>query len=124
MSPQLFLKIKGLVIMPIGLAFVLATGPVITLFGGDVQPIGNYFAQLFGLLLVGIGWAMWKTPSGANPRLHDCVGNAACDLVAVALTVQAIMVGVLGPLAFLLAATYLVSAIGYGYGSLVALRAN
>ncbi len=124
MSPQLFLKIKGLVIMPIGLAFVLATGAVIALFGGDVQPIGNFFAQLFGLLLIGIGWGMWKTPAGTNPRFHDCVGNAVCDLIAVALTAQAIAAGTLGPLAFLLVATYLVSAIGYGYGCAVALRAG
>ena len=116
MSPQLFLKIKGLIIMPVGLAFVLATSLVLTLFGGEPNSLANFFAQLFGLLLVGIGWGMFKTPEGQNPSFHDCIGNAICDLIAVALTVQIISSGALGALAYLLAATYLASALGYIYG--------
>ena len=118
MSPQLFLKIKGLVIMPIGLALAIVPGLVITLFGGEVVPIGNFFAQLFGLILAGIGWGMFKTKQ--NPGFHDSIGNAICDLIAVALTVMAIQAGTLGLLAYLLAATYLVSALGYIYSCKVA----
>ena len=109
MSPVLLVKIKGWLTLVAGVLFVFIPVQVVAIMGGELGDAGMIFAQLFGLVLLALGWVMAFTPH-AVPSGSEALSYAGTDMAAIVLLVLAVNRGVFGPLGFALAAVYALSA--------------
>ena len=117
MNLSLVLKIKGVVTVLAGLLFALAPTQLLSSLGSDLGSAGALMTQLFGLILIAVGWALVVSPTAVAAGSTSLV-FAITDSVAVVLLAMSVNSGLLGALGYGLAAVYAVSAIIFSYNHL------
>ncbi len=116
MNVKIFLTIAAVIALLFGLGFVLVPGPLTSLFGVTLDPVGTFVAQLFGAALLGLGTINWLARGLSEPRpvlIGNFVGNAFGFLVD--LFGQLNHVGGINGLGWVTVLLYLFLAIGHGY---------
>ena len=80
MTPKRLFELNGVVAAGYGAALLLASGPILDVYGISPNPEGVYMARWFGVGLLGIGLTTWLARDAA-----DSAGGLA---IARALTVS------------------------------------
>lgn len=105
------LKIKGWVTISAGFIFVFFQTPYSALIlGTEFNEPGIIFNQLFGLMLIAVGWALTSSPNAFITGSKALVFSIT-DLIASAILIWAIQQKIFAPLTLSLVAIYLVSAL-------------
>jgi hypothetical protein len=78
MTGKRLFPLNGVIAGGYGLALLVATGPVLEVYGIDPNPEGVYMARWFGLELLGIGLVTWL----ARDATEDAGGQAIARALA------------------------------------------
>jgi hypothetical protein len=114
MEPVVLIQIKAWLTLAVGALFLLQSTQVVTAMGGKLHDAGVVMAQLFGLVLLAVGWGMVVSP-GKVPAGSEALALVASDIAALVLLVLATRRGVFGSLGYGLAAVYAASAMMFLY---------
>ena len=114
MNLSLVLKIKGVVTVLAGLLFALVPTQLLSSLGSDLGSAGTLMTQLFGLILIAVGWALVVSPTAVAAGSTSLI-FATTDAVAVVLLAMSVNSGLLEALGYGLAAVYAVSAAVFTY---------
>jgi hypothetical protein len=100
-----------------GIAFVVATGPLLSLFGITLDKAGTLVAQLFGGALIALAVVNWFARNVTDPEARQAVifGNLAGDVVGFVVILLGQLAGITNALGWSSVAIYLVLALGFAY---------
>jgi hypothetical protein len=79
MTPRRLFMLNAVIAGGYGIALLVATGPILDLYGITPNPQGAYMARWFGLELLGIGLVTWL----ARDATEDAGGRAIARALAV-----------------------------------------
>ncbi len=121
-----FLVIKAIISFAFGIPLLLATAPLMSLYGFDIDPVGTLALRYFGAVLIGIGLvcvlarSFTETKALQGVTLALFIGDSIGFVVA--------LLGQFGPtaspLGWLNVAIWLFLALGLGYFRFLGLRAS
>ena len=79
MSLKNLLMVAAVIGAAFGVAFVVASGPLLAIYGITLDKAGTLVAQLFGALLIGVAVLNWFARNVTDPEARQAVvvGNAA-----------------------------------------------
>lgn len=117
MNLSLVIKAKGWVTLAAGAIFLLAPEQFAVIMGATMGEAGVLMTQLFGLVLVAVGWSLVASPVEVTAGSKS-LAFALTDTVAIVLLVWAINKDVFGVFAYELAAVYGISACIFFYKGL------
>lgn len=97
-----------------GVAFVVATGPVLAIYGITLDEAGTLVAQLFGALLISFAVLNWFARNVTDPEARQAVvfGNLAADVVGLVVILIGQLAGIANALGWSSVAIYLLLALG------------
>jgi hypothetical protein len=100
-----------------GVAFVLASGPLLAIYGITLDKAGTLVAQLFGALLIGLAVLNWFARNVTDPDARQAVvlGNLTGDVVGFVVILIGQLAGIANTLGWVNVAIYLVLAMGFAY---------
>jgi hypothetical protein len=100
-----------------GIAFVVATGPLLSLFGITLDKAGTLVAQLFGGALIALAVVNWFARNVTDPEARQAVifGNLAGDVVGFVVILLGQLAGITNALGWSSVAIYLLLALGFAY---------
>jgi hypothetical protein len=100
-----------------GVAFVLASGPLLAIYGITLDKAGTLVAQLFGALLIGLAVLNWFARNVTDPDARQAVvlGNLTGDVVGFVVILIGQLAGIANALGWVNVAIYLVLALGFAY---------
>jgi hypothetical protein len=100
-----------------GIAFVVATGPLLSLFGITLDKAGTLVAQLFGGALIALAVVNWFARNVTDPEARQAVifGNLAGDVVGFVVILLGQLAGIANALGWSSVAIYLLLALGFAY---------
>jgi hypothetical protein len=100
-----------------GIAFVVATGPLLSLFGITLDKAGTLVAQLFGGALIALAVINWFARNVTDPEARQAVvfGNLAGDVVGFVVILLGQLAGIANALGWSSVAIYLLLALGFAY---------
>jgi hypothetical protein len=100
-----------------GVAFVIASGPLLALYGVTLDKAGTLVAQLFGALLIGLAVINWFARNVTDPDARQAVvfGNLAGDAVGFVVILIGQLAGITNALGWSSVAIYLLLALGFAY---------
>jgi hypothetical protein len=100
-----------------GIAFVVATGPLLSLFGISLDKAGTLVAQLFGGALIALAVVNWFARNVTDPEARQAVvyGNLAGDVVGFVVILLGQLAGIANVLGWSSVAIYLLLALGFAY---------
>jgi hypothetical protein len=100
-----------------GIAFVVATGPLLSLFGITLDKAGTLVAQLFGGALIALAVVNWFARNVTDPEARQAVifGNLAGDVVGFVVIHLGQLAGIANALGWSSVAIYLLLALGFAY---------
>ena len=100
-----------------GLAFVLVTGPLLSIYGITLDKAGTLVAQLFGAALIGFAVLNWfaRNVTDGGARQAIVLGNLASDAVGFVMILIGQLAGVANALGWSSVAIYLLLALGFAY---------
>lgn len=125
MKPSFFLKIKGLNILPFGIAMLFAPELVASLVGAEFgSEIGVLFARLYGILLISMGFEMMRTKDGHMPEPIFLLVCTICDVTATTLCVVGFFQMEANIFYWALPGVYVLSTLGFFTSYLTARKAN
>ncbi len=117
MKLNTLLTIAAVVAGIFGLAFVLVSGPLLTLYGITLDKAGTLVAQLFGAALIGFAVLNWLarnvTDRGAQQAI--LLANLISDTVGFVMALIGQLGGVANALGWSTVAIYLLLALGFAY---------
>jgi hypothetical protein len=107
-----------------GVAFVVASGPLLAIYGITLDKAGTLVAQLFGALLIGLAVLNWFARNVTDPDARQAVvfGNLTGDVVGFVVILIGQLAGIANTLGWVNVAIYLVLALGFAYVQLVQAR--
>ncbi len=117
MSLRNLLIVDAVVGFVLGVAFVFATGPLLSVYGITLDTAGTLVAQLFGAVVIGFATLNWLARNVTDPETRQAVvyGN----LVGYVIGFVVILIGQLGGIAnavgWSTVAIYLLFALGFAY---------
>lgn len=114
MNFSFVIKVKGWATFALGVIFLFAPEQVAVLMGATLGQAGATMTQLFGLVLIALGWALLTSPHAVTDGSKSLV-TALADTAAVGVLLWAINQGVFGSFAYLLVAAYAISACIFFY---------
>ncbi len=100
-----------------GIAFVLASGPLMSMYGATLNPAGTLIAQLFGAALIGYAVVNWfaRNAKGDEALRAIVLANFVADTVGFIVSLLGQLSGVVNALGWSTVAIYLLLALGYAY---------
>ena len=100
-----------------GIAFVVATGPLLSIYGITLDKAGTLVAQLFGSLLIGLATLNWFARNVTDPAARQAVvfGNLVGDVVGFVIILLGQLAGIANALGWSSVAIYLLLAQGFAY---------
>jgi hypothetical protein len=107
-----------------GVAFVVASGPLLAIYGITLDKAGTLVAQLFGALLIGLAVLNWFARSVTDPDARQAVvlGNLTGDVVGFVVILIGQLAGIANTLGWVNVAIYLVLGLGFAYVQLMQAR--
>lgn len=109
-----------------GIAFVVATGPLLSIYGITLDKAGTLVAQLFGSLLIGLATLNWFARNVTDPEARQAIvlGNLAGDVVGFVVILLGQLAGIANALGWSNVAIYLLLALGFAYVQFVQPRST
>jgi hypothetical protein len=100
-----------------GIAFVVATGPLLSIFGITLDKAGTLVAQLFGGALIALAVVNWFARDVTDPAARQAVvfGNLAGDIVGFVVILLGQLAGIANAVGWSSVAIYLLLALGFAY---------
>ena len=100
-----------------GVGLVVATGPLLSIYGMTVDKTGTVIAQLFGSLLVGFAVLNWFARTVTDPEARRAVvlGNLAGDAVGFVVILLGQLSGIANTLGWSNVAIYLLLTLAFAY---------
>ena len=100
-----------------GVGFVVASGPVLGIYGITLDKAGTLVAQLFGALLIGLATLNWFARNVTEPEARQAVvlGNLVGDVVGFVVILIGQLSGIANAFGWSNVAIYLVLALGFAY---------
>ena len=100
-----------------GVAFVVASGPLLAVYGITLDKAGTLVAQLFGALLIGFAVLNWFARNVTDPEARRAVvlGNLAGDVIGFVVILLGQLAGIANALGWSNVAIYLLLALGFAY---------
>ena len=100
-----------------GVALVLATGPLLSIYGMTVDKTGTVIAQLFGSLLIGFAVLNWFARDVTDPAGQRAVGlgNLAGDAVGLVVILVGQLAGIANQLGWTNVVIYLLLTMAWAY---------
>ena len=117
MKLSTWLTIAAVVAVVFGLAFVLVTGPLLSVYGITLDKAGTLVAQLFGASLLGFAVLNWfaRGVTDREARQAILLANLASDTVGFVMALIGQLAGVANALGWSTVAIYLLLALGFAY---------
>ena len=117
MKLSTLLAIAAVIGAAFGVAFVVASGPLLSIYGITLDKAGTLVAQLFGALLIGIATLNWFARHVTEPEARQAVvlGNLVGDVVGFVVILLGQIAGIANALGWSNVAIYLLLAIGFAY---------
>ena len=117
MKLNTLLVISAVVAGVFGLAFVLVTGPLMSVYWITLDKAGTLVAQLFGASLIGFAVLNWFARNVADGEARQAIvlGNLASDAVGFVMILIGQLAGVANALGWSSVAIYLLLALGFAY---------
>jgi hypothetical protein len=111
------LVVAAIIAAVFGVAFVIASGSLLALYGVTLDKAGTLVAQLFGALLIGLAVINWFARNVTDPEARQAVvlGNLAGDAVGFAVILIGQLAGITNALGWSSVAIYLLLALGFAY---------
>jgi hypothetical protein len=118
------LVVAAVVAAVFGVAFVVASGPLLAIYGITLDKAGTLVAQLFGALLIGLAVLNWFARSVTDPDARQAVvlGNLTGDVVGFVVIRIGQLAGIANTLGGVNVAIYLVLGLGFAYVQLMQAR--
>lgn len=99
-----------------GIAFILAPGQVISLYGNEPTAISRYIAQLFGCSLFAFAVLLWSARNVTGPEARRIVvALLVADALGFIVSLIAQLGGVVNALGWSTVVIYLFYSIGFAY---------
>jgi hypothetical protein len=100
-----------------GVAFVVASGPLLSVYGITLDKAGTLVAQLFGALLIGLAVLNWFARNVTDPGGRQAVvyGNLVGDVIGFVVILIGQLAGIANAVGWSSVAIYLLLAIGFAY---------
>jgi hypothetical protein len=117
MRLNVLLVVAAVIAGVFGVAFVVASGPLLSIYGVTLDKAGTLVAQLFGASLIGIAVLNWLARNVTDPDARQAVvfANVAQDVVGFVVILIGQLAGIPNALGWSNVAIYLVLALGFGY---------
>ena len=100
-----------------GVAFVVASGPLLAIYGITLDKAGTLVAQLFGAALISLALLNWLARNVTDPDARQAVvlANLAGDVVGFVVILLGQLAGIANALGWSNVAIYLLLALGFAY---------
>ena len=100
-----------------GIAFVVASAPLLSIYGITLDKAGTLVAQLFGGALIALAVINWFARNVTDPEARQAVifGNLAGDVVGFVVILLGQLAGIANALGWSSVAIYLLLALGFAY---------
>ena len=100
-----------------GVGFVVASGPLLAIYGITLDKAGTLVAQLFGAALISLATVNWlaRNVTDAGARQAVVLGNLAGDIVGFVVILLGQLAGISNALGWSNVAIYLLLALGFAY---------
>ncbi len=117
MSLKNLLMVAAVIGAAFGVAFVVASGPLLAIYGITLDKAGTLVAQLFGALLIGVAVLNWFARDVTDPEARQAVvvGNLTGDVVGFVVILIGQLAGIANVLGWANVAIYLLLALGFAY---------
>ena len=117
MKLNTLLSIAAVVAGVFGVAFVVATGPLLSLYGIALDRAGTLVAQLFGAALIGFAVLNWFARNLTDREAQRAIvlANLSSDVVGFVMILIGQLAGVANALGWSSVAIYLLLALGFAY---------
>ena len=117
MSLKNLLMVAAVIGVAFGVAFVVASGPLLAVYGITLDKAGTLVAQLFGALLIGVATLNWFARNVTDPEARQAVvvGNLTGDVVGFVVILIGQLAGIANALGWANVAIYLLLALGFAY---------
>ena len=117
MSLKNLLMVAAVIGAAFGVAFVVASGPLLAIYGITLDKAGTLVAQLFGALLIGVAVLNWFARNVTDPEARQAVvvGNLTGDVVGFVVILIGQLAGIANALGWANVAIYLLLALGFAY---------
>ena len=111
------LMVAAVIAAVFGVAFVVASGPLLSIYGITLDKAGTLVAQLFGALLIGMAVLNWFARNVTDPAARQAVvlGNLSGDIVGFVVILLGQLAGIANGLGWSNVAIYLLLALGFAY---------
>lgn len=108
---------KAWVDMVTGLGFLLFPTQAIIIWGAETDPTAVAMARFFGQVMFLLGLMLWMLRNVHDARVHKAVASAVLvgDTVGFIITIRTTLAGNINALGWVIAALFLVLALGFGY---------
>jgi hypothetical protein len=100
-----------------GVGFVVASGPLLAIYGITLDKAGTLVAQLFGAALISLATVNWfaRNVTDAGARQAVVLGNLAGDIVGFVVILLGQLASISNALGWSNVAIYLLLALGFAY---------
>ena len=100
-----------------GVAFVVASGPLLAIYGITLDKAGTLVAQLFGAALISLALLNWLARNVTDPEARQAVvlANLAGDVVGFVVILLGQLAGIANAFGWSNVAIYLLLALGFAY---------
>ena len=117
MNLRTLLVVAAVIGAVFGIAFVVASGPLLSIYGITLDKAGTLVAQLFGGALIALAVVNWFARNVTEPEARQAVvlGNLAGDIVGFVVILLGQLAGIANALGWSSVAIYLLLALGFAY---------
>jgi len=111
------LVVSAVIGVVFGIAFIIATGPLLSIYGITLDKAGTLVAQLFGGALIALAVINWFARNVTDPEARQAVifGNLAGDVVGFVVILLGQLAGIANAVGWSSVVIYLLLALGFAY---------
>jgi nitrate reductase gamma subunit len=115
MNITIFTKPKSILTITLAVLMLLQPNWVFMWFGMILEPAGQVLGRILGAMLLIIGFGLFTIRSNEDLSAKEAGSLAVTDAIAVLITAQATISGVMNPLGWMLVLLYASSGLGFWY---------
>ena len=126
MKLNVLLVVAAVIAGVFGVGFVVASGPLLSVYGVTLDKAGTLVAQLFGASLIGVAVLNWLARNVTDPDARRAVifANLTQDVVGFVVILIGQLAGIPNAFGWSNVAIYLLLALGFGYVQFMRPRAG